>query len=182
MERSASPATASMVGCGGRSASHLLCTVALFRCRALLISSAHAPFITHRAALAVLQTHPGMRASCLSTRTPPAQVLGACGEKDCQASNMGAETLGCYSRPDAGGDGVTGAAQDTQLAMAFSDATRFGCVLDRLSDAMSGGFFNVSLTGITDEKHRGDAYLGLANRMIDVASGRWRDRRMRARV
>ena len=95
---------------------------------------------------------------------------------------MGAETLGCYSRPDAGGDGVTGAAQDTQLAMAFSDATRFGCVLDRLSDAMSGGFFNVSLTGITDEKHRGDAYLGLANRMIDVASGRWRDRRMRARV
>ena len=24
-------------------------------------------------------------------------VLGACGEKDCQASNMGAETLGCAS-------------------------------------------------------------------------------------
>lgn len=35
-------------------------------------------------------------------------VLGACGEKDCQASNMGAETLGCYSRPDGGGDGVVG--------------------------------------------------------------------------
>ena len=53
-------------------------------------------------------------------------VLGACGEKDCQASNMGAETLGCYSRPDAGGDGVSGMTQDAQVAVAFSDNTRFG--------------------------------------------------------
>ena len=44
-------------------------------------------------------------------------VLGACGEKDCQASNMGAETIGCYSRPDAGGDGVSGMTQDAQVAV-----------------------------------------------------------------
>lgn len=99
-------------------------------------------------------------------------VLGACGEKDCQASNMGAETLGCYSRPDAGGDGVIGGAQSNSIATAFSDATRFGCVLDRLSDGLTGGYFNVSLTAITDSYHRGDAYLGfMATRLVDVATG-----------
>ena len=100
-------------------------------------------------------------------------VLGACGEKDCQASSMGAEALGCYSRPDAGGDGVSGEAQKAQLANVFSDGARFGCVLDRLSGGMAGGYFNVSLTAITDEFHRGDAYLGfLTTRKIDVATGR----------
>ena len=100
-------------------------------------------------------------------------VLGACGEKDCQASNMGAEALGCHSRPDAGGDGVAGESQESQLATVFSDGARFGCVLDRLSGGMAGGYFNVSLTAIIDEAHRGDAYLGfLGTRMIDVATGR----------
>ena len=97
-------------------------------------------------------------------------VLGACGEKDCQASNMGAETVGCASRPDAGGDGVTGGTQEHVLATAFSDAHHFGCVLDALASGLTGGVFNVSLSGITDPFHRGNAYLGfLATRMIDVA-------------
>jgi hypothetical protein len=99
-------------------------------------------------------------------------VLGACGEKDCQASNMGAETLGCYSRPDAGGDGVSGGAQDTLLATSFSDTTRFGCVLDRLAGGLPGGFFNISLSTIADEQHRGNAYLGfLATKLVDVSTG-----------
>ena len=86
---------------------------------------------------------------------------------------MGAEALGCHSRPDAGGDGVAGESQDSQLATVFSDGARFGCVLDRLSGGMAGGYFNVSLTAIIDEAHRGDAYLGfLGTRMIDVATGR----------
>lgn len=86
---------------------------------------------------------------------------------------MGAETLGCHSRPDGGGDGVTGATQESQLALAFSDTSRFGCVLGHLSAGMvAGGYFNVSLTAINDAEHRGDAYLGfLGTRMIDVATG-----------
>ena len=99
-------------------------------------------------------------------------VLGACGEKDCQASNMGAETLGCYSRPNAGGDGTSGGAQESQIATAFSDATRFGCVLDKLAGGLTGGFFNVSLHAISDAKHRGDAYLmQMATRLVDVVTG-----------
>ena len=98
-------------------------------------------------------------------------VLGACGEKDCQASNMGAETLGCYSRPDAGGSGISGGSEATQEATAFSDASRFGCVLDQLAGGLTGGFFNLSLTAIADTRHRGDAYLGfLATKLIDVAN------------
>lgn len=98
-------------------------------------------------------------------------VLGSCGEKDCQASSMGADTLGCYSRPDAGGDGVSGATQASQLATAFSDASNFGCVLDAIDGGLSGGLFNVSLHAINDEYHRGDVYLGfLDTRRLDVAS------------
>jgi hypothetical protein len=98
-------------------------------------------------------------------------VLGACGEKDCQASNMGAETLGCYSRPDAGGSGISGGSEATQEATAFSDASRFGCVLDQLAGGLTGGFFNLSLTAIADTRHRGDAYLGfLATKLIDVTN------------
>ena len=70
---------------------------------------------------------PALAATLYRGATP---VLGVCGEKDCQASNMGAETLGCYSRPGAGGDGVSGKTQATQLAVAYSDATHFGCALD----------------------------------------------------
>ena len=110
-------------------------------------------------------------------------VLGACGEKDCQASNMGAETLGCYSRPDAGGDGVSGRSQDAQLAVSFSDDTRFGCVLDKIAGGLTGGFFNVSLHAITDPRHRGDAYLGfLRTRSIDVATGNPFDAEMPPRI
>ena len=99
-------------------------------------------------------------------------VLGSCGEKDCQASSLGAETLGCYSRPDAGGDGVSGVTQASQVATAFSDASRFGCVLDAVDAGLRGGTFNVSLHAIADEHHRGDAYLGLlSTRMIDLAAG-----------
>lgn len=99
-------------------------------------------------------------------------VLGACGEKDCQASSLGAETLGCHSRPDAGGDGVSGLTQDLQLATAYSDATNFGCVLDGLTGGVRGAFFNVSLHALRDEQHRGDAYLGLLQtRRLDVESG-----------
>ena len=81
-------------------------------------------------------------------------VVGACGEKDCQASNMGAETVGCASRPGAGGDGVTDLTQRSVHATAFSDAHNFGCALD---DNSAGGFFNVSLYSITDPRHRGNA-------------------------
>ena len=99
-------------------------------------------------------------------------VLGACGEKDCQASNVGAETLSCYSRPDAGGDGVGGSTQASQLAVAHSNLTRFGCTLDALAGGTAGGHFNLSLHAISDDQHRGDAFLGfLATRMLDVASG-----------
>ena len=99
-------------------------------------------------------------------------VLGACGEKDCQASNMGAETLGCSSRPDAGGSGISGGSEENQRATAFSDATRFGCVLEELTGGLTGGFFNLSLTAIADSHHRGDAYLGfLQTKLIDVATG-----------
>ena len=99
-------------------------------------------------------------------------VLGACGEKDCQASNMGAETVGCYSRPDAGGSGVSGGPEETQEATVFSDATHFGCMLDQLAGGLTGGYFNVSLTAITDTRHRGDAYLGfLQTKLIDVVTG-----------
>ena len=95
-------------------------------------------------------------------------VVGACGEKDCQASNMGAETVGCASRPGAGGDGVTDLTQRSVHATAFSDAHSFGCALD---DNSAGGFFNVSLSSITDPRHRGNAYLGFhANRLVDVAA------------
>lgn len=52
-----------------------------------------------------------MAATLFRGATP---VLGACGEKSCQASSLGAETLGCYSRPDAGGDGVSGLTQASQ--------------------------------------------------------------------
>ena len=83
-----------------------------------------------------------LQASLYRGETP---VLGSCGEKDCQASSMGAEALGCYSRPDAGGDGVSGASQASQLATAYSDPTRFGCVLDAVGGGMAGGLFNVSL-------------------------------------
>ena len=99
-------------------------------------------------------------------------VLGACGEKDCQASNMGAETLGCYSRPDAGGSGVSGGSEANQRATAFADATRFGCVLEELTGGLTGGHFNLSLTAIADTHHRGDAYLGfLSTKLLDVATG-----------
>ena len=97
-------------------------------------------------------------------------VLGACGEKDCQASNMGAETIGCYSRPDAGGDGVSGGAQENVLATAFSDDTRFGCVLDEVAGGLTGGFFNVSVSAITDPLHRGNAYLGTSPRELKFGS------------
>ena len=99
-------------------------------------------------------------------------VLGACGEKDCQASNMGAETLGCYSRPDAGGNGISGGPEAFQAATVFSNSTRFGCILDQLAGGLTGGFFNVSLTSIADSHHRGDAYLGfLETKLIDVVTG-----------
>ena len=98
-------------------------------------------------------------------------VLGSCGEKDCQASTLGAETLGCSSRPDAGGDGVS-SAQESQMAVAFSDATRYGCKLEEVAGGLTGGFFNLSLHLNRDPLHRGDAYLGfLATRLIDVANG-----------
>ena len=59
-----------------------------------------------------------------------------------------------------------------QIATAFSDASHFGCVLDRLAGGLTGGFFNVSLTAIMDTKHRGDAYLGfLATKLLDIATG-----------
>ena len=114
-----------------------------------------------------LRGAPALAATLYRGATP---VLGVCGEKDCQASNMGAETLGCYSRPGAGGDGVSGKTQATQLAVAYSDATHFGCALDALAGGLTGGFFNVSLHGITDPQHRGDAYAGfLRTRRLDVA-------------
>ena len=110
-------------------------------------------------------------------------VLGACGEKDCQTSNMGAETLGCYSRPDAGGSGISGGAEEFQPATVFSDSTRFGCVLDKLGGGLTGGFFNVSLTAIADTHHRGDAYLGfLGTKLIDVATGESFDAEMPPRI
>ena len=92
--------------------------------------------------------------------------------KDCQASNLGSETLGCYSRPDAGGDGVSGRSQDAQLAVAFSNAQHFGCQIDTISSGLTGGFFNLSLHAISDAEHRGDAYLGFMNtRKFDFATG-----------
>ena len=98
-------------------------------------------------------------------------IVGTCGEKDCQASNAGAETVGCTSRPDAGGDGVTDLTQQSSRATAFSDARNFGCALETAASVRHGGFFNVSLSGITDPLHRGNAYLGfLANRLVDVAA------------
>jgi hypothetical protein len=99
-------------------------------------------------------------------------LLGACGEKDCQASSLGADTLGCHSRPDAGGDGVGGLTQALQLATSYSDTSRFGCVLDGLTGGVRGAFFNVSLHALRDEQHRGDAYLGLLEtKRLDVESG-----------
>ena len=62
-------------------------------------------------------------------------------------------------------------AQLGQLATAFSDATRFGCVLDTLAGGLTGGYFNVSLTAINDADHRGDAFLGFVeNPLLDVAT------------
>ena len=110
-------------------------------------------------------------------------VLGSCGEKDCQASNLGSETVGCYSRPDAGGDGVSGRSQETQLAVAFSDATSFGCKLDELANGLTGGFFNLSLHAISDPHHRGDAYLGfLSTRLLDLATSSPFDAEMPPRI
>ena len=113
-----------------------------------------------------LRGAPALAATLYRGATP---VLGVCGEKDCQASNMGAETLGCYSRPGAGGDGVSGKTQATQLAVAYSDATHFGCALDALAGGLTGGFFNVSLHGLTDPQHRGDAYVGFSSEPVTVA-------------
>ena len=99
-------------------------------------------------------------------------VLGACGEKDCQASNMGAEAVSCYSRPDAGGSGISGGSEENQRATAFSDAKHFGCVLKELTSGLTGGHFNLSLAAIADTHHRGNAYLGfLSTKLIDVATG-----------
>lgn len=62
-------------------------------------------------------------------------------------------------------------AQSGQLATAFSDATRFGCVLDTLAGGLTGGYFNMSLTAINDADHRGDAFLGFVqNTLLDVAT------------
>ena len=60
-------------------------------------------------------------------------VLGACGEKDCQASNMGSETVGCSSRlGNTEGDG-TSTAQGNAIAVAYTDERSFGCRLDTLT-------------------------------------------------
>ena len=99
-------------------------------------------------------------------------VLGKCGEKDCQASSVGAETLNCASRPDSNGDGVFGLTQNALQALSFSDDTHFGCVLDGLDGGLVGGFFNLSLHAISDEHHRGDSYLGfLHTRLVDIETG-----------
>ena len=97
-------------------------------------------------------------------------ILGSCGEKDCQASDLGAETIGCRSRLDAGGDGVAG--QTSAVSLAYSDSNSFGCRLDALAGGLTGGTFNLSLHALNDPLHRGDAYLGfLATRSIDLATG-----------
>ena len=96
-------------------------------------------------------------------------VVGACGEKDCAPSNMGMETIGCMARTGSSGDGV--ASQEFSSALAFSDATNFGCKLDSLAGGLTGGFFNFSLHSM-DGQNRGDAYLGFSgSQRVDYASG-----------
>ena len=73
-----------------------------------------------------LRGAPALAATLYRGATP---VLGVCGEKDCQASNMGAETLGCYRAP---ARAVT-AWQDAGHAARrrLPDATHFGCAPTR---------------------------------------------------
>ena len=97
-------------------------------------------------------------------------AVGACGQKDCQASNMGSETVGCLSRLGGEeGDSVSG--QNNAVALAYSDDNSYGCQLDDLAGGLSGGYFNVSVY-LNDQLRRGDAYFGFASSGgIDYATG-----------
>ncbi|KOO31606.1 fibrocystin [Chrysochromulina tobinii] len=98
------------------------------------------------------------------------KATGSCGQKDCQASNVGTETVGCITR--LGGDEGDGAlGQESAVATAFSSDTEFGCRLDALASGLSAGFFNLSLYA-NDVKHRGNAYLGFSGSgAIDLSTG-----------
>ena len=63
------------------------------------------------------------------------QVVGACGQKDCQASNMGTETVGCISR-EGGEEGDRVLGQNNAVALAYSDDTSYGCQLDALPSTL----------------------------------------------
>ena len=58
--------------------------------------------------------------------------LGSCGQKDCQSSNMGTETVGCISR-EGGDEGDSVLGQRFAVSLAFSDANNYGCQLDTLA-------------------------------------------------
>ena len=87
------------------------------------------------------------------------EVLGACGEKDCQPANLGSETIGCETRE--GGKRGDSVHDSNANAITFADEHTFGCQLDELPSGLRGGFFNISLNTISPE-HRGDAYKGFS--------------------
>jgi len=97
-------------------------------------------------------------------------ATGSCGQKDCQASNMGMETVGCITRLGGEeGDSVLG--QKTAVATAYSSDNSFGCKLGALEPGLTAGFFNLSLY-LNDAKHRGNAYLGfMSTGAIDLSTG-----------
>ena len=98
-------------------------------------------------------------------------VLGACGEKDCQASNMGLETISCAAREDAGGDAVSPSRSSLTPALAYTDAQHFGCQSGAIPGGLTGGLFNLSLH-LSDDYHRGDVFKGYSTtRRVDVALG-----------
>ena len=95
-------------------------------------------------------------------------AVGACGQKDCQASNVGTETIGCASRAGRAGDAVSG--QKNALSLTFSDSTSFGCKLDPLADGLTAGFFNFSMHVFA--QNRGDVFKGfLTTEKTDYATG-----------
>ena len=95
-------------------------------------------------------------------------AVGACGQKDCQASNVGVATIGCAAREGRAGDAVSG--QKNALALAFSDDTSFGCKLDPLAEGLTGGFFNVSMHVF--ENNRGDVWKGFSTSgLTDYSTG-----------
>ena len=77
--------------------------------------------------------------------TSPA--VGVCGEKACQASNAGSQTIGCNSR--LGSSENDGASGMPQLASSWTNATSFGCTVeDRAGLQQATGYYKVAVAHV----------------------------------